>query len=845
METECIMLLPSVCAVLANPELPIPDDTCLEKLLDWFKVMTCKAPVESLMQQNTCLTELIATVIKQKDPEPCMLSFIFRLTGLLAASVDGFSFLEHLRLLGEVFGNRELMQKRTWEDATVRCGWIHGLLNAVQNLKAFQFILKNELIEVILPLQQDCSLFVSSAASQLLIQLLTLPAQQSMNAPVLRGDGHSSDMKDLLQSTSNENHEWTDVVKHIGMHVEETLLSGEPFHIEQSLKLMTLACKRCEPWILQILWEKVVGHIESLLETHPTTLTQPLVELLLSVSRTPIYQEADSTISTLLMHFLQTISPAQAGSLASGILNLKNCPQSLGMSAISVILHPLEFILYSASQQPQDPGLLETRFYEDMTIEEQLCRKTSCIALLGNSLSHIHELLEIITQPYYATHFRPEAILSSVLLVLQMCIGAAIPTTPAGSQICRHLIGSVKVQKFAVDALGSILHLKGIVVSDSVHHLLLEYLRNPDTDSLVLKKVMQATLKYVLCFSDLTAMWPIFDKDLFPVLKKRLCDIRWEVRDSTLELLTHLTLHLQDNEEFPPLLLNSGILQIAMSLLKDHEGYVRASTVSFLGQAIYIMNNKDDKLNSNTIQFTQEGIVSQLVDILSQDSESFPRRAALRVFTGWLQQCSRLPIENFEESLSVVFKVGCSDFDWEVRVHSLELAEVWIDQTLANTLVPSCPYAVTPSTDLKRKSLSELMLKLKTLQIFDILFVGLHDCDRPVAQKACAVLMSLQKIIFEKGDFPTNEVSTNGHEKAGSILKDCFLTQNSAAQTGLINLTGKTVDNIAEILAALDLKTIQNNLGHSSDYIQNSPRSLLQDILAVAETTVDNVIDCY
>ncbi|KAG2455308.1 BRAT1 protein, partial [Polypterus senegalus] len=614
METECIMLLPSVCAVLANPELPIPDDTCLEKLLDWFKVMTCK-----------------------------------------------------------------------------------------------------ELIEVILPLQQDRSLFVSSAANQLLIKLLTLPTQQSMNAPVLSGDGHSSDMRDLLQSTSTENREWTNVVKHVGTHVEETLLSGEPFHIEQSLKLMTLACKTCEPWILQILWEKVVGHIESLLETHPTTLTQPLVELLLSVSS----------------------------------------PRSLSMSAISVFLHPLEFILYSASQQPQDQGLLETRFYEDMTIEEQLCRKTSCIALLGNSLSHIHELLEI-----------------------------------------------------------------------------------------VLKKVMQATLKYVLCYPDLTAMWPIFDKDLFPVLKKRLCDIRWEVRDSTLELLTHLTLHLQDNEEFPPLLLNSGILQIAMSLLTDHEGYVRASTVSFLGQAIYIMNNKDDKLNSNTIQFTQEGIVSRLVGVLSQDSESFPRRAALRVFTGWLQQCSRLPIENFEETLSVVFKVGCGDFDWEVRVHSLELAEVWIDQTLANTLIPSCPYAVTPSTDLRRKSLSELMLKLKTLQIFDILFVGLHDCDRPVAQKACAVLMSLQKL-FEKGDFPTNEVSTNGREKADSILKDCFLTQSSAAQTGLINLTGQTVDDIAEILAALDLKTVQHNLGHSSDYIQKSPHSLLQDILAVAETTVDNVIDCY
>lgn len=39
MDAKCAQLLPSVCAVLADPGHPLADDTCLEKLLDWFKAL--------------------------------------------------------------------------------------------------------------------------------------------------------------------------------------------------------------------------------------------------------------------------------------------------------------------------------------------------------------------------------------------------------------------------------------------------------------------------------------------------------------------------------------------------------------------------------------------------------------------------------------------------------------------------------------------------------------------------------------------------------------------------------------------------------------------------------------
>lgn len=40
MDPECSRLLPALCAVLADHRQLVADDTCLEKLLDWFKTVT-------------------------------------------------------------------------------------------------------------------------------------------------------------------------------------------------------------------------------------------------------------------------------------------------------------------------------------------------------------------------------------------------------------------------------------------------------------------------------------------------------------------------------------------------------------------------------------------------------------------------------------------------------------------------------------------------------------------------------------------------------------------------------------------------------------------------------------
>uniref|UniRef100_A0A8C9USE7 BRCA1-associated ATM activator 1 n=1 Tax=Spermophilus dauricus TaxID=99837 RepID=A0A8C9USE7_SPEDA len=94
MDPECSHLLPALCAVLADPRQPVADDTCLEKLLDWFKTVTEAESSLLLLQENPCLVELLSHVLRPQDVSPRVLSFALRLAGTFAAQEDCFQYLQ-------------------------------------------------------------------------------------------------------------------------------------------------------------------------------------------------------------------------------------------------------------------------------------------------------------------------------------------------------------------------------------------------------------------------------------------------------------------------------------------------------------------------------------------------------------------------------------------------------------------------------------------------------------------------------------------------------------------------------------------------------------------------------
>lgn len=74
----------------------------------------------------------------------------------------------------------------------------------------------------------------------------------------------------------------------------------------------------------------------------------------------------------------------------------------------------------------------------------------------------------------------------------------------------------------------------------------------------------------------------VFLADLAAVVGKRACDMRWEVRDSTVEFLGHLAEERGRASASEPMLSRCWIRSLLKVALQDAESYVRASAIDAL-----------------------------------------------------------------------------------------------------------------------------------------------------------------------------------------------------------------------------------------------------------------------
>ncbi|RXN18513.1 BRCA1-associated ATM activator 1-like protein [Labeo rohita] len=526
MDSDCLSLLPAVCLVLADPKQSPPDDTSLEKLLDWFKELHSHSNGQVLLQHQPCVLEFISSICTSKTTDPAILSFTLKLTGLLAATMQGFHLLEKGGLVVCVFKREAWCVCDLWEDASVRSGWLQGLLNMLNHQQALDFICGNGLIKLILQLQNDKSLFVSCLANQLLVHILNFLTSSNMTNKYL---------------------------------------------------------------------------------------------------------------------------------------------------------------------------------FEDISIH---------------------------------------SITSSVVLLLRICSGHC-PSSSQHIKAFTHLIGCCKVQRCGLDTLGALsVYEENMDLRKDIFGVLLDYLRSSDSHATVIKKTFQAIKRWIVVCSPFPDLLQFVSHDLFPVLEKRLCDLRWEVRDSTLEFITQLTAALNGNSGFTEALHTSGMVSVLLSSLADAEGYVRASAVAAVGEAVTASFHQTALVsNSNLLE---EALV-QMMTVLSEDTEGFPRRAVVKAFTSWLKGSH--PVTALDSSLSSVLLLGGNDFDWEVKMHTLELAEVLMEKTLT-----CCPYAIQNFGSSKEKHFMQALSRLKDFGLLDLLLNSLFDCDRPVCEKACALLVKLRTITAETVD---------------------------------------------------------------------------------------------
>ncbi|KAI5629603.1 BRCA1-associated ATM activator 1 [Silurus asotus] len=726
MESDCLNLLPSVCEVLADSRLVLHDDTSLEKLLDCFKELIMQNDEQYLAQYLPYLQKFLQSVTQSCTLDPNVFSFSLKIAGLLASKEHNFTLLEERGLLEYLFQPDSWHMPEFWKISSVRYGWLQGLWNMLQHPKSINFFCKNRFIKLVLQLQNDKGLFITSLTCQILAHVLDSTVPVEIETP----------------SCIPAKTEVNSVTEEVMSHVATSLASREKGVIVPALRMLATILTKCREPLKIMFWKHVVTPLEALANEKDDSFTLPIIAVLQSVVRSSILIHPDCRVETLLDIILYARSVTESVQCAAVILQMEDCSEVLKRKATDIILLPL------------------------------LCATASPLDL--------HE---------------PE----SVALIQEA---------------------------FTV---------------------LLQYMQSPDSNATVLKKTNQAILKWLNICSPSSDLWKTVIQELFGLIKKHVCDGRWEVRDSTLEFIAQLTADLKGCSNYTKTLHSSGMISVLFTSLSDLEGYVQASAVVALGEAV---------TTSDVCSNVQEKAVTQLLSILSQDTQSFPHRAAVKVFIKWLK--SPHFYTALEQSISSVLLVVGNDFDWEVKVYTLELADVLMDKSLNH-----CP---CHNQKIYRRSESacvmQALIKLKNLGVFEFLFKCLFDCDRPVSQKACSLLLKLRTFmrdfsIEDHRDLTTeiwkynwNEEMLHTYLKNQESLELNYVENRDTAscrQMGNHDFANgfPKVMNLCQILELLDLEKMQHTLSLSSDHVINSPQSLMEDILFMASESDENIADCY
>ncbi|XP_059010724.1 BRCA1-associated ATM activator 1 isoform X6 [Mustela lutreola] len=634
--------------------------------------------------------------------------------------------------------------------------------------------------------------------------------------------------------------DWPPCAQKIVGHIEESLRSTATPQITQALNVLTTTFSHChDPWT-QVLWVQLHPLVAVLLQKDPMPAAHSLVDLLLSVARSPGLSSSSCGLWETLAQTLSHLSPTQAGLLALGILKLQDCPQALRAQAFAVLLQPLACVLQATAQGPEPSGLLDSTAADSVTADMLLPSKAACVGLLCQTLAHLELLLPLPQRP---CPWPQAPLLGAAVTLLQLCRGSGSPASDAGRQLCALLLGCVRVQRAALDFLGTLSQETGPPeLVTQVFAVLLEYLRSPDSSPTVLKKAFQATFRWLLSSprtpgcSDLDSHTLLFLRELLPVLQKRLCSPCWEVRDSGLEFLTQMTRRWGGQAGFRHALLASEVPRLTEQLLRDPESYVRASSVTAMGQlssqGLCVPPAGPEHPGSQ-----QKSLLGELLHILSTDSEGFPRRAVMQVFTQWLRDSHADVVGDTEQFVAGVLQVAGQDLDWEVRAQGLELALVFLEQMLGPPR-SHCPYAVTPPVAAPAGPLTQALQSLCRVRLFEFAFRALFDCDRPVAQKSCDLLLLLRAKTASSSSLQEPRSSPDVASVEAALQR--WRAGDQAQPLGDLE-----PEVVLAVLRSMDLEGLRGALAESSDHVEKSPQSLLQDMLATVGILGENEADCY
>ncbi|KAM9792183.1 integrator complex assembly factor BRAT1 [Neosynchiropus ocellatus] len=816
MERECARLLPGVLEVLAGSGRCLPDDSSLEKLLDWLSGLS-QAGVP-LLQSCPCLIEFASSVTAGSGVGSGVLTFALRLAGLLARTEEGFGLLQESSALS-VFSLPRWREDGLWEDPSIRAGWVLGLKRMLQHRRALSFLLESDLLAPLLHLQTDSSLFVSAAATGTLAHLLL-----TFQAP----SGPDTGQYAAVAAATLE-------------HLKGSLRLEEPESTLQGLKLLTQLLGRAGPGLRDRLLRTLAGSLEALLSAGDGRVSLAVVDAVMAAQSSGSAGVAGPLVARLLSCALSITAPVDLVHVAEAFLARGRRDLVHASRAVRVLLQPLDLV---TGHTLLDPA-------RELTSGDLRARTWACLKARPSCVSVMcvcaRNLPQVLSQPADVLPCPPAAIVLALVALLRICVGES---ASGDKDVFRNLVGSARVQKCALEALRRLsgaageccsccdgdacLHVPSLSGAEDARSpvltVLTQYLDHPDSDATVLDKSFKSLVEWTGSAESLTDTLPagespsrlerqlgltaVSSSELTRVVRRRVCDQRWEVRDSSVEFLGLRGRLLRSD---------ASVSAVLREALQDPESYVRASAAAALAL-------QQGALSAHE----QTEVVTRLLQVLSEDSEAFPRRAVLRFFITGLSTAPSLS-SPLLGSTRTVLAVGSADLDWEVKVHTLELAELLLDRVLPGPRA----HGADPAPDLQ-----EALESLAQQRVWPVLLGGLLDWDRPVALKACGLLLRLRDLLcplLAGGSLaaaPTCELPGQGW---GREVRDLM---------GIRSREESVCVSVCDALAVLSLDQRLTLLTCSSDHVHNSPLSLLQDILTSdpgqpGATQDPVIVDCY
>uniref|UniRef100_A0A8C4QP36 BRCA1-associated ATM activator 1 n=1 Tax=Eptatretus burgeri TaxID=7764 RepID=A0A8C4QP36_EPTBU len=355
-----VELLPAICRLLAQPHFEAPDDTCLEKLLDWLQELIADGNGEEL-ECWSCLSNFLQQAWASKDSLGSdVLSFALRLAGMLAVDVHRFQRLQNSGLLEVMFWQMPHACNTTlWDEARVRCAWLQAQLKMLPHPEATKFICNMGNLQVIMSLCKDSSIFVVQAASQLAARLLSLDVEAKEEAVTTAQLHIIASISTSLASSTADDGSWAVLV------LRESIARGRSSSgvIDQlQIPLQTCLAGKIGLWNQQI-----VG---------------ALIDLSINLLDLNI-PWASPHHAWMLMQHLVSLNQAEAGlRLAAGIAVHPACPLALREECVLAILQP---VLSAAAQCGGDASCKPTALLKLPTTASRSLMHTSLHLIQGIS----------------------------------------------------------------------------------------------------------------------------------------------------------------------------------------------------------------------------------------------------------------------------------------------------------------------------------------------------------------------------------------------------------------------------------------------------------------------------